>query len=126
MKYKNLLMAAFVMVTLTSATTDRFTPLEQQQISISTPGLFDRSDAFTIDFSSLPSLDYSFPLPVGKATVTKDNNLMITTAKGDAVKAMFDGTVRLSRRHSRYGNVIVVRHDNGLETVYGHNAQNQP
>ncbi len=124
MKYKNLLMAAFVMVTLTSATTDRFTPLEQQQISISTPGLFDRSDAFTIDFSSLPSLDYSFPLPVGKATVTKDNNLMITTAKGDAVKAMFDGTVRLSRRHSRYGNVIVVRHDNGLETVYGHNAQN--
>ena len=124
MKLKNLLAAAVVVVTLTSATTDTFTPLEQQQISIETPGLFTRSDAFTVDFAAMPSGAYSFPLPVGKARLTKDNNLEISTTKGDAVKAMFDGTVRLAKRHPHYGNVIVVRHGNGLETVYGHNAQN--
>lgn len=37
---------------------------------------------------------------------------------------MFDGVVRLSRNHPDYGNVIVIRHYNGLETVYGNNAQN--
>ena len=54
----------------------------------------------------------------------KGNDLEIETKKGDAVKAMFDGTVRLSTYISGHGNVIVVRHHNGLETVYAHNAQN--
>lgn len=121
---KHLLVSAVALVTLTSATKDGFTPLEQQQISISTPGLFARSDAFTVDFAAARPSDYSFPLPVGKARLTDDNTLEISTKRGDAVKAMFGGTVRLSRHHPKHGNVIVVRHDNGLETVYGHNAQN--
>ncbi len=124
MKMKHLLVSAVALVTLTSATKDGFTPLEQQQISISTPGLFARSDAFTVDFAAARPSDYSFPLPVGKARLTDDNTLEISTKRGDAVKAMFGGTVRLSRHHPKHGNVIVVRHDNGLETVYGHNAQN--
>ena len=33
---------------------------------------------------------------------------------------MFDGIVRLSRNLPSHGNVIVIRHSNGLETVYGH------
>lgn len=39
---------------------------------------------------------------------------------GDSVKAAFDGMVRISKYHKGYGNVVVVRHFNGLETVYGH------
>jgi hypothetical protein len=39
---------------------------------------------------------------------------------GDSVKSAFDGMVRISKYHKGYGNVIVVRHFNGLETVYGH------
>jgi len=39
---------------------------------------------------------------------------------GDSVKSPFDGMVRISKYHRGYGNVIVVRHFNGLETVYGH------
>lgn len=108
---------------LTSAVKDEFTPQERQQISVETPGLFEQSDAFTIDFGGYRTSDYSFPLPVGKAVV-KDSELEITTNKGDAVKSMFDGTVRLSRHISGHGNVIVVRHDNGLETVYARNAEN--
>ena len=123
MKIRHLLYICMVLTLLTSAVKDGFTPAERQQISIETPGLFERSQAFTIDFGGYRSADYSFPLPVGKAVV-KENELEITTNKGDAVKAMFEGTVRLSRHISGHGNVIVVRHDNGLETVYARNAEN--
>lgn len=102
----------------------QFTALEQQQISIETPGLFKHSDAFNVDFSSIGKDHYSFPLPVGKATLNTNNTLTIVTKEGDAVKAMFDGVVRLSRKHDDMGHVIVVRHRNGLETVYANNAQN--
>lgn len=39
---------------------------------------------------------------------------------GTPVKAAFDGRVRLSMRSSSYGNLIVIRHENGLETYYAH------
>jgi murein DD-endopeptidase MepM/ murein hydrolase activator NlpD len=39
---------------------------------------------------------------------------------GDSVRSAFDGVVRVARYHKGYGNVIVVRHFNGLETIYGH------
>ncbi len=39
---------------------------------------------------------------------------------GDTVRCAFDGRVRMAKRFSGYGNVVVVRHKNGLETVYGH------
>lgn len=39
---------------------------------------------------------------------------------GTPVYCAFDGRVRLAERHRGYGNVIIVRHENGLETLYGH------
>jgi murein DD-endopeptidase MepM/ murein hydrolase activator NlpD len=42
---------------------------------------------------------------------------------GDTVVAAFDGKVRVKRNQGRrkgYGNFVVLRHPNGLETVYGH------
>lgn len=39
---------------------------------------------------------------------------------GDTVRAAFDGVVRISKWGWGYGNCIVIRHDNGLETLYGH------
>ena len=42
---------------------------------------------------------------------------------GDTIRAAFDGIVRYSGVPSEtggYGNLLVVRHDNGLETYYGH------
>ena len=111
-------------MTLSACAQSKFTALEQQQISIEDPLLFEKSDAFTIDFAALRDKDYSFPLPVGKAKMGKDYNVEIETRKGDAVKAMFSGTVRLSKNNPPFGNVIVIRHDNGIETVYGNNAEN--
>lgn len=100
-----------------------FTPTEKQQINIATPGLFAKSKSFTVDFTTLKESAYSFPLPIGKAEASA-KGLYIKTKKGDAVKAMFSGVVRLSRNLPSHGNVIVLRHTNGLETVYGNNAQN--
>lgn len=124
MKIRPFLLAIVAMIALSSCAQTQFTALEQQQISIEDPTLFEKSDAFTIDFSSGRDRDYSFPLPVGKAKVMSDYSVEIETTKGDAVKSMFAGVVRLSRRSATYGNVIVVRHGNGLETMYANNAEN--
>ncbi|HAJ80746.1 MAG TPA: peptidase M23 [Fibrobacteres bacterium] len=45
----------------------------------------------------------------------------IRLKKGDSVHTAFNGIVRVieNDRHG-YGNVVVVRHYNGLETIYGH------
>jgi len=43
---------------------------------------------------------------------------------GDTVRAAFSGKVRIIDYEARgYGHYIVIRHDNGLETVYAHLSQ---
>lgn len=44
----------------------------------------------------------------------------IDLKRGDQVHAAFDGMVRIARYNGGYGNVVIVRHYNGLETVYAH------
>jgi len=44
----------------------------------------------------------------------------INLHKGDAVVAAFDGMVRIAHAKGAYGNVVIIRHYNGLETVYAH------
>jgi hypothetical protein len=39
---------------------------------------------------------------------------------GDPVYAMFDGVVRVAKRSADYGYVVLIRHYNGLETLYAH------
>ncbi|GAB4403035.1 MAG: hypothetical protein OHK0053_27480 [Microscillaceae bacterium] len=39
---------------------------------------------------------------------------------GAPVFAVFDGLVKLATYESGYGNYIILRHDNGLETLYAH------
>lgn len=49
--------------------------------------------------------------------------LDIDLETGDNVYAAFEGMVRVSQYHSSYGNVVVIRHNNGLETLYAHMSQ---
>jgi murein DD-endopeptidase MepM/ murein hydrolase activator NlpD len=45
----------------------------------------------------------------------------ISLRTGDTIRAVFNGKVRYSRYHENgYGELIIVRHDNGLETYHGH------
>jgi tetratricopeptide (TPR) repeat protein len=39
---------------------------------------------------------------------------------GDSIFCVFDGIVRIAKRNRTYGNIIIVRHYNGLETFYAH------
>ena len=39
---------------------------------------------------------------------------------GEPIFSAFDGIVRISKLNSSYGNLVVVRHFNGLETYYAH------
>ena len=40
---------------------------------------------------------------------------------GDTIRAAFSGKVRVVRYEAKgYGNYVVIRHHNGLETIYGH------
>lgn len=51
----------------------------------------------------------------------KHKGLDIKVYIGDTIRAAFSGKVRIVRYEGRgYGNYVVIRHPNGLETVYGH------
>ena len=59
---------------------NEFTAAEQQQVSIATPGLFAQSQAFNVDFEIFRAKEYSFPLPVGKATLLNNHVLQYSPA----------------------------------------------
>lgn len=44
----------------------------------------------------------------------------INLNRGDAVLSAFDGMVRIASAKGAFGNVVIIRHYNGLETVYAH------
>lgn len=44
----------------------------------------------------------------------------IALKKGTPVHSSFDGVVRMAKNYGGYGKVVVVRHLNGIETLYGH------
>lgn len=73
--------------------------------------------------------DFVFPTngnltsPFGPRWGRMHNGLDLDLETGDNVFAAFEGLVRISQYHSSYGNVVVIRHNNGLETLYAHLSQ---
>ena len=52
------------------------------------------------------------------------NGIDIAIKVGDTICSAFDGRVRFSKAtETGYGTLIIVRHDNGLETYHGHLSQ---
>lgn len=48
------------------------------------------------------------------------NGIDIDLEVWDPVISAFDGMVRVARSHAGYGRVVIIRHYNGLETLYAH------
>ena len=47
--------------------------------------------------------------------------LDIRLNKGDSIRAAFDGVIRYAKyNRGGFGNLVIIRHFNGLETYYGH------
>lgn len=86
-----------------------------------------RPDSFRIDLTA-------FVMPTTNTKITDifgyrprrrrvHNGLDIKVQIGDTIRSAFDGKVRVVKDQGRrrgYGKYVVIRHENGLETVYGH------
>ncbi len=74
--------------------------------------------------------DSTYASPIGKEKVVTSRygwrwgrahkGIDIDLITGDSLFSMFDGVVRFARYNSGHGRTVIVRHYNGLETVYAH------
>lgn len=88
-----------------------------------------RKDDKTINLVIADSTNFCGFVPPIKGLITSNfgwrdgrahNGMDIDLQVWDPVHASFDGMVRISRYHPGYGRVVVIRHYNGLETLYAH------
>ena len=80
-------------------------------------------DTYTIDLTGfhMPTPSTKITSPFGPRWRRMHNGLGLKVNIGDTIVAAFDGKVRIVKYERRgYGKYVVIRHDNGLETVYGH------
>lgn len=70
-----------------------------------------------------------FVMPIPDPVITSNfgyregrshNGIDLDLQVWDPVVASFDGMVRIALKHPGYGRVVVIRHYNGLETLYAH------
>lgn len=80
-------------------------------------------DQFEIDLRdfSVPIKSNQVNSPFGRRIARMHQGVDLKAKLNDTIYAAFDGKVRVSRYDPiGYGNFVVIRHYNGLETVYGH------
>ena len=80
-------------------------------------------DSYEIDLTgfTMPTDSRRITSKFGYRWGRMHNGLDIKVYVGDTIRAAFDGKVRIVKyNRSGYGKYIVIRHYNGLETVYGH------
>ena len=80
-------------------------------------------ESFTIDLTGfrMPTTNTRITSPFGPRWRRMHNGLDIKVNIGDTIVSAFDGKVRIVNFERRgYGKYVVIRHANGLETVYGH------
>ena len=77
------------------------------------------------------SKQWCFPLPgakvispYGQRGGRQHTGADLKTKAKDKIFAAFDGGVVFSGKFSGYGNLIRIKHANGLETYYAHNSKN--
>lgn len=80
-------------------------------------------DSFRIDLTGfyMPTESRKITSNYGYRRGRMHKGLDVKVYTGDTIRSAFDGKVRIVQYERRgYGKYIVVRHPNGLETVYGH------
>ena len=112
------------------AITEHFSTKEKTDIAVIDPLLMKDKESMILDLNLIQLEDYAFPLPGAKLISAyagrrkNHSGVDLKTRANDTIVSAFDGIVRLAKPYYAYGNVIVVRHYNGLETVYSHNSKN--
>ena len=80
-------------------------------------------DSFRIDLKEfcMPTTSTKITSKFGPRRRRMHNGLDIKVYVGDTIRAAFSGKVRMVKYERRgYGRYVVIRHENGLETIYGH------
>ena len=80
-------------------------------------------DSFRIDMTGfcMPTSNTKITSKFGPRRRRMHNGLDVKVYIGDTIRAAFSGKVRMVKYERRgYGQYVVIRHENGLETVYGH------
>ncbi len=90
---------------------------------------FANGNQFTINFANYTEEEWHYPLPGGRVIspyggARRHGGTDIKTRAGDTIVAAFPGEVILSGAYYGYGNCVIMRHANGLETLYSHNSRN--
>lgn len=132
MKMRNLFTLFFLFIVLCTPAQEarkRFTAMEANHVRVATPELFDQRNRIEVPLHRVTDTAYSFPLPGAKLISPygrrrRHSGIDIKTHAKDTIRSAFTGIVRMSKPYSAYGNVIVVRHAFGLETIYSHNYKN--
>ncbi len=92
---------------------------------------FANTNRFTVDFASYSPRDWHYPFPgahiispYGGSRHHAGTDLKTVSGSRDTLRAAFAGVVTFAGTSSGYGNIVVLRHANGLETAYAHNRKN--
>ena len=109
---------------------DSFSSVEKHIVGLSHEELFARRQELVLDLKNIPEEAFVFPLPgarllspFGRRNGRMHTGMDLKINCQDTVVAAFDGVVRMANWSRGYGNVIVIGHYNGLETVYAHNSK---
>lgn len=80
-------------------------------------------DTFNIDLRGfcMPTTNRVVTSNFGPRWGRQHKGIDVKVYIGDTIRAAFDGKVRMVRYEAKgYGKYVVIRHGNGLETIYGH------
>lgn len=109
---------------------DSFTNIEKCMVGLKDETLFKGRPEIILNFENIQDNSYFFPLPgarilsaYGRRNGRSHTGIDLKVNRRDTILATFDGIVRMVGWARGYGNVIVIRHYNGLETVYAHNSK---
>lgn len=109
---------------------DSFNRIEKTMVGYADDQFFARRQELVLDLANLEKGAFVFPLegarvlsPYGRRNGRNHTGMDLKINRRDTVVSAFDGIVRMTGWSHGYGNVVVVRHYNGLETVYAHNSK---
>lgn len=80
-------------------------------------------DTFRIDMTGfcMPTTNTKITSKFGPRRRRMHNGIDVKVYIGDTIRSAFSGKVRMVKYERRgYGKYVVIRHENGLETIYGH------
>lgn len=106
-----------------------FTGVESAHVRVPGVNPLPASGLLTVPLAELQN-EFCYPYrgkvisPYGQRGRSMHTGVDIKAVPGDTIRAALPGVVRMSKNYSGYGNIVVIRHYAGFETVYAHNVKN--